>query len=164
MFNLEEIKQIYNELSTEYGDTFDIPVYAGNLATGVLGETRIINGRSRRQPQAITLSKTLLEYGTREQVIGVAKHEWVHYYLAKRQHYGTPHDAAFKAMANRIGISDKAKANIKNLREHLYKYTLYCPKCGCLGGYNKMCKTLENISKYECCHCGSDKLYYIKNF
>ena len=70
----------------------------------------------------------------------------------------------FDEMCKRIGTKYDSAAAAISAAEVRYKYSIYCPNCGFLGGKARMCKTLEHIDSCKCNKCGSKELYYEQNW
>ena len=41
---------------------------------------------------------------------------------------------------------------------------VFCPKCGKIGGYSRMCKTLKYIDQCYCKRCNNSSLTYVQNW
>ncbi len=40
----------------------------------------------------------------------------------------------------------------------------FCPNCGKIGGFSRMCKTIKNIKDCTCGKCNSDALTVVQNW
>lgn len=119
-------------------------------------------------PVKVEFSKQMLDYATDESIRQVILHEAAHYIATYRTHADHGHDSYFKAICREIGCTaSKASGNLEYKTaaapEILYKYLVVCPNCGVIGGYQRKCRTLNNINYCSCKKCGSNHLKVVAN-
>lgn len=143
-------------------DHFNLPIAINGRLTQTLGRCFYTRKNGVLEPSKLEFSRQFLETSTDECIISVIYHECAHALTALRTGEPHGHDAVFKATCARIGCTnDGAKTTVERTveKETLYKYIVICPKCGVLGGYNRMCKTLREISQCRCKDCHSKITY-----
>ena len=160
-WTIEKITRECENICQRLGYEFNIPVKISGRMTKTLGCVKF----RYRDPYLMMFSKSFIENCSDEEILGVIGHECAHYLVALEDPAGYHgHDKYFDEMCKRIGTKyDSAVAAI-SAAEVRYKYSIYCPNCGFLGGKTKMCKTLENIDSCKCNKCGSKELYYEQNW
>ncbi len=168
MWTVERLKNELEKISTRVGDIFDISVSINPRLIKTHGRCnyKINNLSGECIPVSIEMSKILLKTTTDEDIIQVLKHEWAHYYVTKKTKCKHGHDNYFKDICAKIGCSHSASRGAveqTTAPENIYKYTVYCPRCGFLGGYSRMCQTLKTIQFCICKQCNGKGLYYKQN-
>ena len=104
---------------------------------------------------AIVMNQILLDYSD-DRIRKVLVHEVAHA-IHPREH----HNSGWRRDANRIGEkwgylaevcnSDKAlNAALDGLKEKKYKYELYCPTCGQVWKYSRICAAIQHPERYRC--------------
>ena len=164
---LSEIVKELERLSNMVGDEFDIPVRINGRLTRTLGRVIAHKRGNVCTNDSMEFSRQFLETSTEESIKKVIAHEWAHYYLTKTTGENHGHDAEFKRVCKMIGCeADQTETTVERTvsEESLYKYIVYCPNCGIVGAYNRMCKTLQYLDECHCSKCGSDKLHYVQNW
>lgn len=86
-------------------------------------------GTCQYGPKKIALSLHFVEKATESEVKEVILHEIAHALTP-----GAGHGPTWKRTAQKLGATPKATTNTGHLHND-YKYTLYCPRCGIIGGY-----------------------------
>lgn len=116
----------------------------------------------------VEFSKQLLETATDASIREVILHEAAHLIVTDRTLESHGHDAMFKAVCAEIGTSnDGVSTKVERTVEEksLYKYNIFCPTCHkTIGGYNRRCKTIDNIAFCTCKGCGKGGLQVIQNW
>lgn len=160
------VEDAFQKAGYDFG-YFNIDVKINSRLTHTLGRclSRDINGVC--DPYEIQLSKKLFENGTDESIKNVIYHEAAHAISIIETGEYQGHNAIFKAICHRIGTPfDKMKADVEWIKdkEELYKYTVYCEKCGkVVKRYNRAGKVVKEPQHYfsKCCNAG---LRVVQNF
>ena len=168
---LDDLYKICNELSEQFNDEFNIPIVINKRFTSTLGQCTAEYDQELGYyvPTKIEIAGRALQEASDACLREVIMHEWCHAYLIKTDHeIDHGHDETFKKLAKKIGIPPSAttKYEMKDgssaFRAH--KYTVICPKCGEIAGYNRMCRVLKNIWSAEHSICGTIGLTYEQNW
>lgn len=169
---IDQIKAHCNEAFRKGGHNFA----TSNIALSINGRLTKTQGRCISKaymgayyPEKIEISRQLLETGTEQAIIDVIYHECAHALVTIETAEPHGHDAVFKAVCQKIGATrDKASGYVERKEnvavDEIYKYTVYCPNCGFIGGYSKMGKRLKNINDCFCGKCNGGNLYYKQNW
>ena len=171
MMGLKDLYKICYDLSEQFGDEFSVPIVINNRLTSTLGQSlaKWNHEEGYMYPTGIEISGRALRDLCDEDIIDVVKHEWTHYYLTKTDptvRHG--HDMVFKDLCKKTGCNGDPDMEIRTrdgrsvLRTH--KYTVICPKCGEIAGYDRMCRTLKRIDLAEHTACGTVGLTYEQNW
>lgn len=171
MMSLAKIKEYCAEAFKKGGYDFavsGIAVVINGRLTRTLGRcySECINGVYT--PTRIEISRQLIETSSDKSIVDVIFHECCHALVVLETGEMHRHDKIFKAMCARIGA--EADGAVLKEVEHtvaedsLYKYVIYCPNCGMIGGKNRMCRTLREIEFCTCKKCGGSGLSYIQNW
>jgi predicted SprT family Zn-dependent metalloprotease len=168
MWTVERITEVCKRYAAKVNDDFTIPVSINSRLTKTLGRVNIYrNGYGECILDSMEFSKSFLETSTDEDIEAVIGHEVAHYLVTKITHIDHQHDEYFVNMCLRIGCNNYTRS-IKVERivpeEALYKYTIYCPNCGCIGGKTRRCQLLKHITECSCKKCGSQSLFYKTNW
>ena len=161
-----EIRKVCNEVFARVGQDFDffgIEIKINARLKTTLGRCRSLGGTVL----SIEISKQLLETATMEDIIATIEHECAHALCVIEYGESQKHNALFKQMCARIGCTnDGTKRMVTRVvaAEEVFKYTIYCPTCGNIGGVSRMCKTLRNISTCYCKKCKGTGLTYKQNW
>lgn len=173
---ITEMEQICAIACSKFNISFNIKITINSRLSRTLGRVISVKSPMGWKVTGFELSKHLYENGTEETIRETVLHECAHYIaitLTKEDH---GHDRYFKNICHAIGTTnDKAqydaqfKTTEKKVEESAaggtYKYEVICPTCETIiGGYSRMCKTLQNLDSCYCKKCGSGKLYYIQNW
>lgn len=171
MLTLTDLRNECVRLSAENGDVFDVPVKLNGRLTTTLGQCVTMWSAKHNcyRPVAIEISTRALAEVSDEDMLDVIRHEWSHYYLGKtRPDENHGHDHVFKELCQKIGCGGDAGMDVKykdGKSEHRHhKYTLICPVCGEIGGYDRMCRTLRMVNCVEHTICGTKGLRYEQNW
>ena len=168
MLSILDLKAECIRLSKENGDVFNVPVVLNGRLRTTLAQCKSTRSAitGLLQPKVIEVSKWAMQELTDEELIDIIRHEWSHYYLAKTDpasHHG--HDNVFRDLCKKVNCDHSATRDTEGTEERKkHKYTVFCPKCGEIGGYDRMCKTLKNIQYAEHTKCGSTGLTYEVNW
>ena len=166
-WTVEAITDYCKELAAKVGMEFDCPVVLNGRLSTTLGRLISTSGIDGYTPSRLEMSKRLLATATDESIKGVIEHEFCHWYVTKttREHHG--HDQVFRNACAMIGCTnDRAKTTVDRMVEasSIYKYTVNCPNCGVIGGYQRMNSTLRDIDLCTCMNCNSGGLTYTQNW
>lgn len=167
-WTVDSITDYCVNVATEFGYDFDIPVKINGRLTRTLGQVRFVRNMitGEETPTTLEISKQLIETTTDNDIEQVIRHELSHYFSWQEDGHMHGHDSVFKAICAKIGCThDGVSSTVERLvdEREIYKYTVYCPECGAIAHYNRMCKTLKNIEDYRCQYCKSDGLYWEEN-
>ena len=168
MWTIEKITSMCTEYCGKAGIKFNSPVVINSRLTRTLGRCFYVRRGEIWNPEKIEISKQLLETATDESIEAVIAHECAHYVTCAITHEHHGHDSTFKYYCTIIGTNnnmthyDDLQRTKKN--EDIYKYTLYCSKCGkFVCGRSRMCAITKNPKNYytKCCNA---ELKIIKNW
>ena len=144
MWTIEKITSMCIEYCGKAGIKFNSPVVVNSRLTRTLGRCFYVRRGEIWNPEKIEISQQLLETSTDESIEAVIAHECAHYVTCAITHEYHGHDSTFKHYCNIIGTNnnmthyDDLQRTKKN--EDIYKYTLYCSKCGkFVCGRSRMC-------------------------
>lgn len=153
---------IIKELCVEYcgkcGVEFQSPVVINNCLTRTLGRCIYTKNGSVINPMTIEISRQLLETSADESIKDIIMHECAHYVVAALTHEIHGHDAVFKKYCAIIGTTnDTIYADPKRTTsyDNIYKYTIYCSKCGkFVGGRSRASKVIKMPENFytNCCN------------
>lgn len=159
MYNLEKITNEFNQICNKAGVTNKCPVSINGRLTKTLGRVRYVSINSKIEPIGVEFSRQFIETASDTSISDVIKHEAAHLITAERTHINHGHDAYFKAVCAEVGTTnDGCSYRVENIKAIKYKYTIICPNCGEIGGYDRMCKTVREIKYCSCKRCGSSNL------
>lgn len=158
MWTVEKI----TELCVEYCGRCDInfagPVIINNRLSRTLGRCFYQRHGSVWNPIKIEISRQLLDNATDESIKAVIAHECAHYVTCAATHGNHGHDFMFRFYCEKIGTpNDKTcydDIEWKKQNKEIYKYTLYCTKCGkFLGGRSRACRVTKDPENFysNCC-------------
>ena len=159
MYDLERVTKEFSDTLEKAGCKLDVPVTINGRLTSTLGRV-IYRGNN---PYKVEFSKQFLGTSTDDCIYQVILHEAAHFIAAKRSGVCHHHDGYFKQICAEIGCTnDQTKTHVERTvaLEKIYKYVVYCPKCGPIAGYQRWSKTLDHLDECSCKSCGSLKLYY----
>jgi len=159
MWTIENITTLCIEYCGRAGVKFNSPVIINGRLTRTLGRCFYQKCGNVVNPIRIEISRQLLETSTDKCIKEVIAHECAHYVTAALTHESHGHDSTFKFYCEKIGTTNNATTydNLKRTVDEnkVYKYTLYCSKCGkFVGGRSRAC----NVTKYpkdfytQCCN------------
>lgn len=166
-YDLNRIKLEMEEVCRKANVRFDIPVKLNRKLTRTLGRVHQECHNGIWEPVSVEFSKQLLETASDKSIRDVVLHETAHVITTIRTGESHGHNNYFKAVCAEIGTSnDGAKTKVERTvaASALYKYSINCPKCGNIGGMNRMCKTLKEIEFCGCKKCGSVGLTWTQNW
>ena len=169
MYNLERVQNEVLETFKKANVSLlaNVPIQLNGRLTRCLGRVMYRSISGKTYPTRIEFSKLLLEDTHDETIHQVILHECAHYIAWYRTGERHGHDAMFKQICAEIGCTnDGAKCDVEELRtaEKHYKYAIYCPNCGFIGGMSRWGSTLENLPYCTCKKCGSEELSYVQNW
>jgi len=156
-WTIVRIKKELQKISDKYDDTFSIEVGINGRLTRTLGRVEHKRVSEDIFPVKLEISKQLLETSTDDDIIGVIKHEWAHYYITKITKKNHNHDSSFKALCAEIGTHGTTSIRVERTVEIESKYELICPNCGkVVARYTRKCKTTEaskvGLVTSKCCN------------
>ena len=168
-YNLERVTKEFNAVCEKAGTPCKVPVTINGRLSRTLGRVcYTVNSTGYAKSTKVEFSRQLLETSTDESIRDVILHEAAHYILTERTHEEHGHDSMFKKVCAEIGTTnDKTTTKVERTvaEESLYKYIVYCPTCKkVVGGYRRMCKTLQNLDNCYCNLCKKDGLIMKQNW
>ena len=158
MWTIARITELCVDYCGRCGVTFNSPVIINARLTRTLGRCFYARKGEVWNPTKIEISRQLLETATDESIEAVIAHECAHYIACALTHEHHGHDSTFRFYCNKIGATNgtavyndlqRTKAN-----EEIYKYTLYCSKCGkFVGGRSRASRVTKEPWNYytKCC-------------
>lgn len=168
MWTVDKIVALCVEYCGRAGVKFDSPVIINGRLTQTLGRCFYQKNAAEWNPLRIEISRKLLETSTDKSIEAVIAHECAHYVTCAITHETHGHDAIFKSYCKIIG-ADSDTAHYEDIQrtksnEEIYKYTLYCSKCGkFVGGRSRACKITQMPYDYFTKCCEAD-IRVIKNW
>ena len=169
MYDLAKVTKEFTDIVEQAGCKMTVPISFNNRLTRTLG--RVISERNKytnvTRNVRVEFSTNLIKTASDKSIRDVIEHEACHYIATHRSKIHHGHDDYFKAICDEIGCTNnKTSTSVDRLvaDEAIYRYTIYCPSCGVIGGYNRMSKTLQNLQYCNCAKCGNKKLTYIQNW
>ena len=122
---------------------------------GICGERRYVSTGEVASTE-IKINKVFVQNATEEQVLETLLHECLHSACGAKEKHGGKWKEAAKALNKRYGFNietqstfrDETGGTVATSKEP--KYVLQCKKCGYKYFFNRMCKTVENPSRYLC--------------
>jgi predicted SprT family Zn-dependent metalloprotease len=158
MWTIEIIKNLCIEYCGRADVEFDAPVKINNRLTRTLGRCKYINENNKWKPVQIEISGHLLKTATDSSIEAVIAHECAHYVTCALTHTKHGHDSTFRFYCEKIGTNNSMTCydDLKRTKsnEEIYKYTIYCSKCGkFIGGRSRACNVTKNPQNYfsNCC-------------
>lgn len=157
--DITKVREICYTKAREFGYNLYCPVLENKRFSKTLGR---VTWDEEGELEKIEFSTLLLTSATDEAIMNTILHELAHafVYLETGEIHG--HDAEFRSMCHRLGtIDDRAHSKSFTLKDGieqpqtLYKYSIYCPKCGKLIGHrSRKCKIITNPEQYfsKCCY------------
>lgn len=157
-WTIEKITELCIEYCGRADVKFNSPVIINSRLTRTLGRCFYQCNGTIWNPIKIEISKQLLETSTDESIIAVIAHECAHYVTCALTHTKHGHDSTFRFYCEKIGTNNSMTCydNLKRTKsnEEIYKYTIYCSKCGkFVGGKSRACNVTKNPQGYfsNCC-------------
>ncbi len=159
MWTVEQIHELCNRYCGKCGVRFNGTVVINKRLTRTLGQCISIYDPSVEiwYPTRIEISQQLLNTSTDESIKSVIAHECAHYVACKETGEKHGHDALFRSYCNRIGTTNNTPTTAVQRTvppESIYKYTIYCSKCGkFLGGRQRVCRVTKDSADFrsQCC-------------
>jgi len=158
MWTIDKITALCIDYCGKAGVKFNSPVFINGRLTRTLGRCFYEKRGTVWNPTKIEISRQLLETSTDESIEAVIAHECAHYVTCALTHETHGHDSTFKFYCEVIGTNnnmthyddlERTKSN-----EEIYKYSLYCSKCGkFVGGRSRACNITKAPHNYftKCC-------------
>lgn len=168
MWTVEEITELCIEYCGKCGIQFTAPVAINGRLTRTLGRCFYEKKQEKWYPTKIEISRQLLKTATDQCIKEVIAHECAHYITAAITHEDHGHDNTFRYYCSLIGAANNTSVynNIEYVKSYdeIYKYTLYCSKCGkFLGGRSKACAVTKNPERYHS-NCCNTRIKVCKNW
>lgn len=163
MYDFERVKKEFIEAVESAGCKMNSPILQNGRLTRTLGRV-IYSGDFINR---VEFSKLFLTTATDDTIRQVILHEAAHYIAAKRDGTRHGHDDYFKKICAELGCSnDKAKTAVELTvsKEKVYKYSIYCAKCGFIGGTHRYTKAFDHLEYCTCKKCGGSELSYVQNW
>lgn len=167
-YDLNRVKMEFNEVCRKAGTPCDVPIRLNGRLTRTLGrvfhQCDVTSGVW--YSTHVEFSKQLLETASDQSIRDVILHEAAHFIVTARTGEEHGHDATFKRVCAEIGTTnDGIATKVERTVEVHSKYEIFCPTCHkTLGGYSRMCKTIQNIEFCHCKLCGKGGLKVIQNW
>ena len=159
MWTVERITELCIDYCKRCDVIFNSPVVINNRLTRTLGRCFYMRMGDVWNPTKIEISRQLLKTATDESIEAVIAHECAHYVACALTHKNHGHDSTFRFYCEKIGtINDTAVyADLERTtaNEEIYKYTLYCSKCGkFVGGRSRACRITKEPENFytKCCN------------
>ena len=168
MLTEKDITLMCKEICARVGYDFTIPVKINKRLTRTLGRVLWVRNNGVVNSTLMEISYQLLSTATLDSIKSVIEHECAHYLVTTETHETHGHDFVFKEMCARIGCTNDGSI-CRSLdrevpEEQIYKYFVYCKKCGsCVGKYHRAGKLVQHPEWYSCKKCGGD-LYVKMNY
>lgn len=151
--NIKEVAQICHTIAKNNNFTLTCPITENKRFIRCLGR---VTYSAEGELEKIEFSKMLLESGTSVQIMDTIKHEMAHVLVGPKH----GHDDVWRAMAIKLGASpstcvEDAEQVYAVPDEKLFKYTIYCNKCGKLvDRKSRTCTTTRFPERYrtKCCN------------
>ena len=158
-WTVERITELCVEYCGRCDVEFNSPVSINGRLTSTLGRCFYEKFYGVWTPTKIEISRKLLETATEECIKAVIAHECAHYVACAVTAEDHGHDETFRFYCRMIG-TDNDGSIYRNLtrtcdNDSVYKYTLYCKKCGkFVGGRSRACKVTKQPYNFysNCCH------------
>jgi len=159
MWTIERITELCIQYCRKADVEFNSPVIINNRLTRTLGRCFYMCIDDIWHPTRIEISRQLLETATDESIEAVIAHECAHYVTCALTHENHGHDSTFRFYCAKIGTNNtmtcyddiqRTKSN-----EEIYKYTLYCSRCGkFIGGRSRACRITKEPWNFitKCCN------------
>ena len=167
-YDLNRLKKEFAEVCEEAGEKVTIPVKINGRLTRTLGRVNAVVTAATGECTATQMefSKQLLETSTDKSIRDVLLHETAHYIAIMRSGKFHGHDSYFKSICAEIGAThDGVFINVDRVVEVKEKYEIFCDTCNLkVGGYNRMCKTIQHIDKCTCNKCNTSNLRVVQNW
>lgn len=165
-YDLNRVKLEVKETCRKAGIECDIPIRLNGRLTRTLGRVHQEKKDGIWAPTSVEFSKQLLETSSDKSIRDVILHEYAHIIVTARTGEEHGHDATFKRVCAEIGTTnDGIATKVERIVEVHSKYEIFCPTCHkTLGGYSRMCKTIQNIEFCHCKLCGKGGLKVIQNW
>ena len=167
-YDLARVRTEFNEICRKAGTPCDVPISLNGRLTRTLGRVhhQLDATSGLWYSTSVEFSKQLLETSSDKSISDVIKHEAAHYIVTARTGESHGHDAAFKKVCAEIGTTnDGTTTKVERIVEVHSKYEVFCPTCNkMLGGFSRMCKTIQYIDTCTCKKCGNGGLKVIQNW
>ena len=165
MYTIDSIRKVVDETCKKANCPTIKNIRINSRLSRTLGRVMYAHGAVDR----MEFSKQYIENATDDCVFQTILHECAHYIAFIRTHERHGHDLYFKTICAEIGCTeDQTTSHVEALRSdtELYRYTIYCPNCGCIGGQQRWSRSLEGIATHDtyCKKCKSHDLTYQKNW
>ena len=137
----------------------DIPVFLNNRLSRAFARTLLTRNGLNLEPQAIDVQEKFFfsENVTDKDILETLIHEYLHTLFPNDGHTGNwKYWADYITNHSEYTIGRTKEVENFNGRNTIYKYGVYCPKCGkFLGFYTRKSKVVSNSSHYIHKECGT---------
>lgn len=155
----KEMLSLCNYIAKERNKTIYCPIVINPNLVTMLGRVVFEHTNDRTMNiESIEFSEKLLKFGTKEAIITTAMHELAHAFVIWDTEKPHGHDMYWKAEMRRMGIKNPkrfAERQIWKPHRDLYKYEIYCKKCGKLVAHGDVSSSLtrgESALASGCCN------------
>ncbi|PKK38938.1 hypothetical protein ABB02_01751 [Clostridiaceae bacterium JG1575] len=126
----KEVREVLREAESILGLCCEaIPIEAYRQGTKAVGAYRFRETAGRIDPVSFVFCREILEgYWPRDVIRSVVFHEYAHFYANASDQKNHHHDAVFRSVCHRLGISSKATVPVP-ARRHQPAYLLRCSVC-----------------------------------
>lgn len=143
------------------------PIELNSRLSRALGRCKYRRGWDGcRHAYVIEINEMYFENATDNELKSTICHELIH---SAKQCVGCGHRGLWKRYSERMEVNYPDKYIIKrtryskqytealrNKRENLYKYEVYCPECGATWRRKTKCKLVQHPNYYKCGRCNTD--------
>lgn len=165
MYNLNRVKNEFYEACKSQGMELELPIYLNGRLTRTLGRVTMVRKAGKVSLKDVEFSKQLIETASDSCIRDVILHEAAHAIATYKSGENHGHDEYFKSICHKLGTTnDGVATEVERTVEVKDKYEVFCPTCGKIGGYSRMCNTIKYISDCSCGKCGNNNLTYRKNW
>lgn len=163
----DEVKAVARELYPRYFEACEPELYMDNSYSHLGRCSYSFQNPKERNVDKIRGSRCIITISSNlgqdyEQIRETLCHELGHFVAPKEKH-----GYLWKARANKIGARwgfeasrtannetfNNAVASIRAQKSSVYKYRLYCPKCGAQWRYKTNCQAVQYPNRYRCNKC-----------
>lgn len=159
MWTIDRITELCVDYCGRCNVKFNSPIIINGRLTRTLGRCFYKRTGAVWNPTKIEISRQLLETASDSSIEAVIAHECAHYVTCAITHEDHGHDSTFRFYCEKIGTTNDTSvyANIERTKpnEEIYKYTIYCSKCGkFIGGRSRACRLTKAPNTFfsKCCN------------
>lgn len=153
---INKVIDICNEMANSQNIIISCPIKENGRLSTTLGRVCY----NEEGIEVIEFSKKLLQFCTDDEIINTIRHELAHAFVYWQTGKSHGHDIVWRNMVIKLGGKPERTTEIKTYLkepEKIYKYTIYCEKCGKLiGARDRACSIIKNPKQYHSKCCDSD--------